>query len=173
MVCMLSAWMAVHGAVPVGAPVAMDCSNALMNLADCLTFVEAGSSVRKPEGNCCAGLKKVAKGQVGCLCEAFKSGADFGVKINMTKALSLPHVCGVNIPSISICKSEFFCLFSSLFFPLGFTQVFFLFLWLCFNCSCWRTCLCSWYVKIFQFLFSSDDSDSDSDSDDDVDVDDE
>ncbi|XP_039145493.1 non-specific lipid transfer protein GPI-anchored 31-like [Dioscorea cayenensis subsp. rotundata] len=104
MVCMLSAWMAVHGAVPVGAPVAMDCSNALMNLADCLTFVEAGSNVRKPEGNCCAGLKKVAKGQVGCLCEAFKSGADFGVKINMTKALSLPHVCGVNIPSISICK---------------------------------------------------------------------
>ncbi|KAM0952906.1 putative plant non-specific lipid-transfer protein/Par allergen [Dioscorea sansibarensis] len=104
MVCMLSVCMAVHGAVPVGAPVAMDCSNALMNLADCLTFVEAGSSVRKPEGKCCGGLKKVVKGQVSCLCEAFKSGADFGVKINMTKALSLPHVCGVNTPSISICK---------------------------------------------------------------------
>ncbi|KAJ0987371.1 hypothetical protein J5N97_005727 [Dioscorea zingiberensis] len=106
MVCMLvlTVGMAVDGAVPVGAPAAMDCSDAILNLADCLSFVQVGSSVEKPEGKCCSGLKKVVKEDVSCLCEAFKRGADFGVKINMTKALALPHSCGVRTPSISNCK---------------------------------------------------------------------
>uniref|UniRef100_A0A1D1Z484 Non-specific lipid-transfer protein-like protein At5g64080 n=1 Tax=Anthurium amnicola TaxID=1678845 RepID=A0A1D1Z484_9ARAE len=89
------------GAAPAAAP---DCSTAIGNLVDCLSFVQYGSKVSKPEGSCCAGLKKVVKKEASCLCEAFKSSADFGVVLNVTKALSLPAACGVSTPSISKCK---------------------------------------------------------------------
>ncbi|MQM13323.1 hypothetical protein Taro_046248 [Colocasia esculenta] len=92
-------------ATEAGAPSAsVDCTSTITSLIDCLSYVQNGSKVEKPEGGCCPGLKKVVKTQVSCLCEAFKSSADFAVAINITKALGLPAACGVSTPSVSKCK---------------------------------------------------------------------
>nr|XP_043620944.1 non-specific lipid transfer protein GPI-anchored 31-like [Erigeron canadensis] len=87
-----------------GAPApAADCSTVILNMADCLSFVTAGSTVVKPEGTCCSGLKSVLKTDAECLCEAFKNSAQLGIQLNVTKAMSLPSACKVKAPSVSNC----------------------------------------------------------------------
>ncbi|CAL9100495.1 unnamed protein product [Musa textilis] len=104
---LLLLWLAtaiMHGeGAPVGAPApSPDCSSALLDLADCLSFVENGSTVAKPEGQCCSGLKKVVKEHVICLCDVLKQGPSLGV--NLTKALTLPSACGLSTPPFSKCN---------------------------------------------------------------------
>ncbi|XP_027112884.1 non-specific lipid transfer protein GPI-anchored 31 [Coffea arabica] len=82
---------------------AVDCSSLVLNMADCLSFVTSGSTVKKPEGTCCSGLKTVLKTDAECLCEAFKNSAQLGVTLNVTKALTLPSACHVSAPSVSNC----------------------------------------------------------------------
>ncbi|CAI9764492.1 unnamed protein product [Fraxinus pennsylvanica] len=82
---------------------AVDCSSLVLNMADCLSFVTAGSTTKKPEGTCCSGLKTVLKTDPQCLCEGFKNSAQFGVTLNVTKALALPSECHVSAPSVSNC----------------------------------------------------------------------
>ncbi|GFY89154.1 bifunctional inhibitor/lipid-transfer protein/seed storage 2S albumin superfamily protein [Actinidia rufa] len=82
---------------------AVDCSTVVVSMADCLTYVTGASSVTKPEGNCCSGLKTVLKSNPQCLCETFKNSAQFGITLNVTKALSLPAACHVSAPSVSNC----------------------------------------------------------------------
>ncbi|KHN39210.1 Non-specific lipid-transfer protein-like protein [Glycine soja] len=78
-------------------------TNLVLTMADCLSFVTNGSTVTKPEGTCCSGLKSVLKTAPACLCEAFKSSAQFGVVLNVTKATSLPAACKVSAPSATNC----------------------------------------------------------------------
>jgi len=108
-VCCVSAHHHHHHVSGAPAPraTATDCSSALLGLADCLSFAEEGSKEMKPEGQCCAGLKEVVKEEVSCLCQAFAGGAGYGVKLNMSKALALPSICGVETPPFSQCNSEF------------------------------------------------------------------
>ncbi|KAB2600328.1 protein YLS3-like [Pyrus ussuriensis x Pyrus communis] len=71
----------------------VDCSSLILNMADCLSFVSNGSTETKPAGTCCSGLKTVLKADASCLCEAFKSSAQLGVVLNITKGcfcISLP-----------------------------------------------------------------------------------
>ncbi|GFY90147.1 bifunctional inhibitor/lipid-transfer protein/seed storage 2S albumin superfamily protein [Actinidia rufa] len=75
---------------------AVDCSSVFLNLADCLSYVTGNDSVKKPEGTCCSGLKTVLKTEPECLCEAFKSSAQLGVTLNITRALALP----LRLPSL-------------------------------------------------------------------------
>ncbi|KAL0384493.1 UNVERIFIED_CONTAM: Non-specific lipid-transfer protein-like protein [Sesamum radiatum] len=82
---------------------AVDCSSLILNMADCLSYVTAGSTSKKPEGTCCSGLKTVVKTDADCLCEAFKNSAQLGVTLNVSKALGLPAACHVSAPSISNC----------------------------------------------------------------------
>ncbi|XP_074344414.1 non-specific lipid transfer protein GPI-anchored 31-like isoform X2 [Apium graveolens] len=82
---------------------AVDCSTVVLNMVDCLSFVTSGSTVVKPEGSCCSGLKSVLKTNAECLCEAFKNSAQFGVTLNVTKAMTLPAVCKISAPSITNC----------------------------------------------------------------------
>ncbi|KAK7319408.1 hypothetical protein RJT34_04129 [Clitoria ternatea] len=107
-VCVVVAMWAVdvaHGASSShSAPApSVDCSNLVLTMADCLSFVTNGSTVDKPEGTCCSGLKSVLKTAPGCLCEAFKSSAQFGVVLNVTKATTLPAACKVSAPSATNC----------------------------------------------------------------------
>jgi hypothetical protein len=95
----------------------VDCSTLILNMADCLSYVTNGSTVTKPEGTCCVGLKTVLKADAECLCEAFKSSASLGVVLNVTKATALPAACKVSAPSAANCGCQsffFFCYFSSL-----------------------------------------------------------
>ncbi|KAH7518559.1 non-specific lipid transfer protein GPI-anchored 31 isoform X2 [Ziziphus jujuba] len=85
---------------------AVDCSSLILSMADCLSFVSNGSTVTKPEGTCCAGLKTVLKADAACLCEAFKSSAQLGVVLNVTKASTLPAACKVSAPSVSNCELD-------------------------------------------------------------------
>ncbi|XP_043691552.1 non-specific lipid transfer protein GPI-anchored 31-like [Telopea speciosissima] len=82
---------------------AVDCTTVVLNMADCLSYVSNGSTETKPQGTCCSGLKTVLKINAECLCEAFKNSAQFGIALNMTKALNLPSACGVSTPPISKC----------------------------------------------------------------------
>ncbi|KAK1302105.1 Non-specific lipid-transfer protein-like protein [Acorus calamus] len=83
---------------------AVDCSNAVLGLADCLSYVQKGSNTTKPEKACCKGLKGLVKaGEVNCLCEAFKSSASLGISLDFNKALGLPTACGVSTPPFSDC----------------------------------------------------------------------
>ncbi|RDX98598.1 Non-specific lipid-transfer protein-like protein [Mucuna pruriens] len=91
------------GSSPTAPAPAVDCSTLVLTMADCLSFVTNGSTVTKPEGTCCAGLKSVLKTAPACLCEAFKSSAQFGVVLNVTKATSLPSACKVSAPSATNC----------------------------------------------------------------------
>lgn len=149
----VSAAAAAAAPAPAAAAAA-DCSSALLNLADCLTFVEEGSKVVKPQGQCCPGLKKVLKGEVSCLCQAFRT--DYGIKLNMTKALTLQAACGFKSPPFSKCSNSELPSFS---FPLFFKHPAFFerfcvfipdsgnFGWVFVFCSCcWCTWGCSWYV---------------------------
>ncbi|KAJ4964594.1 hypothetical protein NE237_016443 [Protea cynaroides] len=75
---------------------AADCSSVIMNMVDCLSFVSNGSKETKPQSTCCSGLKTVLKTSTNCLCEAYKNSAQYGIALNMTKALNLPSACGVS-----------------------------------------------------------------------------
>ncbi|KAM1304098.1 hypothetical protein ACFX2F_021819 [Malus domestica] len=73
------------------APVpAVDCSSLILNMADCLSFVSNGNTDTKLAETCCSGLKTVLKADASCLCETFKSSAQLGVVLNITKGTTLP-----------------------------------------------------------------------------------
>lgn len=101
----LAAWVAAsaHGVSSGAPPPGVDCSTLVLNMADCLSFVSNGSTTEKPEGTCCSGLKTVLKADAECICEAFKSSAQLGVVLNVTKALSLPAACKVSASSATKC----------------------------------------------------------------------
>ncbi|CAL0315133.1 unnamed protein product [Lupinus luteus] len=104
--CIISIWAInlSHAASSHHAPApSVDCSTLVLTMADCLSFVTNGSTTTKPEGTCCSGLKSVLKTGPACLCEAFKSSAQFGIVLNVTKATSLPSACKVSAPSVANC----------------------------------------------------------------------
>jgi len=82
----------------------VDCSNLVLTMVDCLSFVTNGSAVTKPEGTCCSALKSVLKTAPECLCETFKNSAQYGVTLNVTKAATLPAACKVSAPSATKCE---------------------------------------------------------------------
>lgn len=129
----------------------VDCSSLVLTMADCLSFVTNDSTITKPEGTCCSGLKSVLKSAPSCLCEAFKSSAQFGVVLNVTKALTLPAACKVSAPSVTNCGCEFFYLIPHLGFfsnhkkkNLGFFLRF---------CSSVLFLLCITQMRVFFFPF--------------------
>ncbi|KAD7477945.1 hypothetical protein E3N88_01081 [Mikania micrantha] len=82
------------------------CTNVLIGMAPCLTYV-TGSS-KTPSSSCCSSLASVVKSQPQCLCTAIDGStmASLGISINKTIALSLPHVCNVKTPPVSRCNAE-------------------------------------------------------------------
>lgn len=109
----------VHAPTPTPALApAQDCTAYLIDMFDCLEFVEEGSKATKPKKTCCAGLKKVERENEMCLCDSLANSKDYGIKLNMSRAVALPSACGVSAPSPTKCKSMLvscfffvFCLF--------------------------------------------------------------
>ncbi|XP_002304072.3 non-specific lipid transfer protein GPI-anchored 31 isoform X2 [Populus trichocarpa] len=100
--CCIWAEGASHRHASAPAP-SVDCTTLVLSMADCLSFVSNDSTSKKPEGTCCSGLKTVLGTDAECLCEAFKSSAQFGVVLNVTKALALPSACKIKAPPASNC----------------------------------------------------------------------
>ncbi|CAL4929533.1 unnamed protein product [Urochloa decumbens] len=92
-------------AAPAPAPSA-DCTDALLSLAGCLSYVQEGSTVTTPDPSCCSGLKDVVRNEVACLCQVFQGGQNLGISLNMTKALQLPAACKVKTPPVSKCHAS-------------------------------------------------------------------
>ncbi|KAK4279231.1 hypothetical protein QN277_016964 [Acacia crassicarpa] len=90
---------------PAASPGGNDCFTTLANMSDCLTYVQAGSKLTKPEKPCCGELAGLVESNPICLCE-FLAKPDFaGIKIDLNRALQLPSVCGVSTPPVSTCSA--------------------------------------------------------------------
>ncbi|TVU41343.1 hypothetical protein EJB05_14850 [Eragrostis curvula] len=84
-----------------------ECSDQLVGLATCLTYVQEQATAAAPTPDCCSGLKTVLGKSRKCLCVLVKDKDDpsLGLKINVTRALGLPAIC--NAPAnISDCPSR-------------------------------------------------------------------
>ncbi|CAL5203389.1 unnamed protein product [Lathyrus oleraceus] len=81
------------------------CLTALTNMSDCLTFVEDGSKLRKPDKGCCPELAGLVDSNPICLCQLLGNSDSIGIKINLNKALKLPSLCGVTTPPVSTCSA--------------------------------------------------------------------
>ncbi|XP_073065777.1 non-specific lipid transfer protein GPI-anchored 11-like isoform X2 [Primulina eburnea] len=105
--CMMSLFAVLFSVVcseaQTAPPPAVDCTSLVLNMADCLSFVMAGSTLKKPEGTCCSGLKMVLKTDADCLCETFRNSAQLGVTLDVKKAFTLPDACHVSAPSVGNC----------------------------------------------------------------------
>ncbi|KAJ9184968.1 hypothetical protein P3X46_004652 [Hevea brasiliensis] len=77
--------------LPLGllAPATNDCFASLLNMSDCLTYME-DSMVSNPI----------------CLCEMLGNSSlveSYAIKIDMSRSLNLPTICGVNTPLLNAC----------------------------------------------------------------------
>ncbi|GAV71839.1 LTP_2 domain-containing protein [Cephalotus follicularis] len=100
----VSVWSSVGAKhTPLAPAPAVDCTSLVLTMADCLPYVQNGSTVTKPEGTCCSGLKTVLKTDAECLCEAFKSSGSYGIVLDIPKAANLSAACKISAPSISNC----------------------------------------------------------------------
>lgn len=85
-----------------------DCTNVIISLAPCLTYVSGSSSTPSP--SCCSQLASVVKSNPRCLCTVLNGGSsNFGVSINETLALALPGACNVETPPVSRCNGKSKC----------------------------------------------------------------
>ncbi|XP_034688931.1 xylogen-like protein 11 isoform X2 [Vitis riparia] len=90
---------------PMGpAPAADNCLSYVLNMSDCLSYVQEGSNVTVPDKPCCPELAGLLDSHPLCLCTLIGSASTYG--INVTKALTLPGVCGVPTPPLSLCSGS-------------------------------------------------------------------
>lgn len=96
-------------AVPAPAPSwslgELDCRGAMLNLSSCLTYVEAGSALTRPDKGCCGSLSGVVDGEAACLCGLVGGYGSFGVRVDAVRALALPTACRVDAPPPSLCAA--------------------------------------------------------------------
>ncbi|XP_047968359.1 non-specific lipid transfer protein GPI-anchored 6-like isoform X2 [Salvia hispanica] len=82
------------------------CENQLIGLATCLPYV--GGEANAPASDCCTGFKQVLRDSRECICLLIKDRDDpsLGLKINATRALSLPDKCKTPVnESITDCPT--------------------------------------------------------------------
>ncbi|XP_016440494.1 non-specific lipid transfer protein GPI-anchored 12-like [Nicotiana tabacum] len=93
-------------AAPAPSP-GVNCFSVLINMSDCLTFVEKDSNLTKPDKGCCPEIAGLLDSNPICLCQMLgraHSGAKIGFNIDIDKALKLPSVCGLEIPPATTCS---------------------------------------------------------------------
>ncbi|XP_074303048.1 non-specific lipid transfer protein GPI-anchored 2-like [Silene latifolia] len=81
-----------------------DCMTLVYNMTDCLSYVEKGSTTKKPEKPCCPELAGMLDTNPLCLCQLFGNTSALPVELDINKALKLPQVCGLSTPPISMCS---------------------------------------------------------------------
>ncbi|XP_073005939.1 non-specific lipid transfer protein GPI-anchored 14-like [Typha latifolia] len=70
-----------------------ECTDELIGLATCLTYVQGHAVAPTPD--CCAGMKHVLDTKRKCLCVLIKDRDDpnVGIKMNVTLAMMVPSLC--------------------------------------------------------------------------------
>ncbi|KAI9193902.1 hypothetical protein LWI28_001158 [Acer negundo] len=91
---------------PVGGPSSTsdDCLTKVLNMSDCLSYVTEGSNVTEPDKPCCPELAGLVDSNPICLCELLGKSDSYGIKIDMSRALKLPSICGVTTPPLQLCS---------------------------------------------------------------------
>ncbi|KAL3828653.1 hypothetical protein ACJIZ3_017455 [Penstemon smallii] len=84
---------------------AVDCFTYLVNLSDCLTFVENDSNLTKPDPGCCPELANLVDTKPICLCDLIGKSGQVGISVDVSRALRLPSVCNVTTPPVSLCAA--------------------------------------------------------------------
>ncbi|KAL8531056.1 hypothetical protein ACS0TY_007898 [Phlomoides rotata] len=90
-------------------PGGVDCFSALIKLSDCLTYVEGGSNLTKPDPGCCPELSNMVNTEPVCLCQLLGNPGQAGIPIDVNRALRLPSVCNVQTPPVSLCAGSYWC----------------------------------------------------------------
>lgn len=101
---LLVASLGVSGQAPAPAP-SDDCFNAVLNMSDCLTYVETGSNITVPDKACCPELAGMVDSSPVCLCELIGKGGSFGIDVDVNRALKLPAACDVVTPPTNLCAA--------------------------------------------------------------------
>jgi Probable lipid transfer len=85
-----------------------ECTDQLMGLATCITFVEGDADAKTPTPDCCTGFKQVVGKGLKCVCLLIKDRdePELGIKINVSLALELPHKCSAPT-NLSDCPRKF------------------------------------------------------------------
>ncbi|PHT34856.1 hypothetical protein CQW23_26656 [Capsicum baccatum] len=83
----------------------MDCMTVLINMSSCLTFVEQGSNLTKPDKECCPSLAGLLDSNPICLCQLLGDPTKTGVQIDVNRALKLPNICKLETPPVSTCAA--------------------------------------------------------------------
>lgn len=96
------------------APAPKDCSNIVMEMVPCLSFM-TDAKTTKPTQACCQGLEKVIDFDKTCVCFALNFAPSMGIAVNISKAEVLASLCKVNdAPPVSSCHRKF--IFYSIYF---------------------------------------------------------
>ncbi|XP_038717276.1 non-specific lipid transfer protein GPI-anchored 31-like [Tripterygium wilfordii] len=99
-------WVVMLGnAAPSPSSPSVDCSTVIFDMLDCVPFLSDGSTQTKPTPGCCSGYQSVISVDPECICFAIKSSGDMGIKLNITKAMTLPSACGLPAPPVD-CGSK-------------------------------------------------------------------
>ncbi|KAF5739716.1 Bifunctional inhibitor/lipid-transfer protein/seed storage 2S albumin superfamily protein [Tripterygium wilfordii] len=94
-------WVVMLGnAAPSPSSPSVDCSTVIFDMLDCVPFLSDGSTQTKPTPGCCSGYQSVISVDPECICFAIKSSGDMGIKLNITKAMTLPSACGLPAPPV-------------------------------------------------------------------------
>ncbi|KAL1803945.1 hypothetical protein DCAR_0935625 [Daucus carota subsp. sativus] len=94
--------MVVVAILWTGSTAQTDCTNTLISLSPCLSFIRG--NVSKPDSGCCPQLSSVVKSKPECLCQVLNGGGStLGVQVNQTQAQALPAACNVQTPPLSSC----------------------------------------------------------------------
>lgn len=82
-----------------------DCTNVLISMSPCLSYISGNSST--PASGCCTQLGTVVASEPQCLCEVLNGGgSNLGLDINQTQAMALPGACNVQTPPLSRCNGK-------------------------------------------------------------------
>uniref|UniRef100_A0ACD5WKJ3 Uncharacterized protein n=1 Tax=Avena sativa TaxID=4498 RepID=A0ACD5WKJ3_AVESA len=89
-----------------GATISPECMDAVLNMSDCLPYVESGSTAKHPDKPCCPELDGLLQSNPVCLCQLLAGGGEsYGVSVDYKRAMALPGVCGLNAPPLSACAA--------------------------------------------------------------------
>ncbi|XP_050378571.1 non-specific lipid transfer protein GPI-anchored 11-like [Argentina anserina] len=82
-----------------------DCTKAIYAMSDCIPFLSEGIQTTAPERSCCSGFETVVKSGPNCVCQSFESLVTLGIRMNMTKAMTLSSACRINnAPTLTNCN---------------------------------------------------------------------
>lgn len=109
-------------------PAGDQCFTYVLNMSDCLSYVQDGSKQTVPDKPCCPEMAGLLDSHPLCLCELVGSAATYGV--NVSKALTLPGACNIATPPLTLCPGPLSIILKKLILVFYFYFILYIFKWL-------------------------------------------